>query len=704
MKTHNLLKSALTLLSLHASTSSAQAITTCPSTVTNSITTNGFNAHLCPGTDYQGPSAQIIQNVNSPAACIQLCANDLQCVKMVWDTTSNTCHLKATNAALTWVSDSRWNSAQVDAVVGRNVMNKCPYSESTITGTNHVNYRVCAGTDYEGTSLQVIQNVASNAACVQICVNTNGCTKTVYDNIYSVCHIKQDDGNLVWATNRQFTASRKPITSSPAQSGNWSDLIKLPLVPVAGYMVPQAPDTSRLLLFSSYGVNNFGGPHGYTQFADFNYQTGAVSQRTVSNTQHDMFCPGISALSDGRIVITGGSDAAVTSIYDPASNAFTRGPDMKIARGYQTSTTLSNGKIFTIGGSYSGGIGGKTGEVFDPSSNTWTVLPGADVSQMLTTYDAEGAWRTDNHGWLFSWKNGAVFQAGPSRQMHWYSTTGSGGVTSAGTRDPDSDAMCGVHVMYDTGKIFTAAGTQSYTNSPALARSYLITINNPNQNPTVQRGPDLNYARAFANAVVLPDGTVLVTGGQTYARVFTDGDAALVPELYNPTTNTFTKLAPAAVPRNYHSISLLLPDATVFTGGGGLCYNPNGDGQCDRSVDHEDGQIFSPPYLFKSDGTRAVRPAISSVSTTSARVGSTLTVRMNDASGVTFSLIRQGSATHSINSDQRRISMTNVKASGSKYTITLPSDSGVLIPGFYYLFAVNNAGVPSVAKTVQITL
>lgn len=45
----------------------------------------------------------------------------------------------------------------------------------------------------------------------------------------------------------------------------------------------------------------------------------------------------------------------------------------------------------------------------------------------------------------------------------------------------------------------------------------------------------------------------------------------LFPELWDPVKLTFTVLPPAAVPRNYHSIALLLPDARVFSGGGGLC-------------------------------------------------------------------------------------------------------------------------------------
>jgi galactose oxidase len=41
--------------------------------------------------------------------------------------------------------------------------------------------------------------------------------------------------------------------------------------------------------------------------------------------------------------------------------------------------------------------------------------------------------------------------------------------------------------------------------------------------------------------------------------------------MWDPETLTFTILAPAAVPRNYHSIGLLLPDARMLNGGGGLC-------------------------------------------------------------------------------------------------------------------------------------
>ena len=203
------------------------------------------------------------------------------------------------------------------------------------------------------------------------------------------------------------------------------------------------------------------------------------------------------------------------------------------------------------------------------------------------------------------------------------------------------------------------------------------------------------YARAFANGVVLPDGKVFITGGQTFTDPFTDNNAILTPELWDPKTTRFVKMASNRTPRTYHSVGLLMPDGTVFTGGGGLCNH------C--KTNHLDGQFYFPPYLFASDGvTRATRPVISSLSATIVKIGGSITVTMAGTVD-SFSLIRMGSATHTVNTDQRRIPLTPT-VSGLKYTITVPGDAGVALPGYWMLFALDSAGVPSLAKTVLITL
>ena len=108
--------------------------------------------------------------------------------------------------------------------------------------------------------------------------------------------------------------------------------------------------------------------------------------------------------------------------------------------------------------------------------------------------------------------------------MNWYGTTGSGTQTAAGTRASNLESMCGNAVMYDAvaGKILTLGGSPSYQDSTATSNVHLITMSTPNSIPTVQTLTSMRNARAFANAVILPNGKVFVTGGQTYAVPFSD--------------------------------------------------------------------------------------------------------------------------------------------------------------------------------------
>lgn len=472
--------------------------------------------------------------------------------------------------------------------------------------------------------------------------------------------------------------------------GLFVNTVNFPIVPAAAAVLPNG----KVLLWSAYKLDDFGGGTGLTQTAIYDPVTGTSTPRTVTNTAHDMFCPGISMDFNGRIIVTGGNNAQKTSIYNPSTDSWTAGADMVISRGYQSTATVSDGNVFNIGGSWSGGQGNKNGEVYNPTANTWNFLSAALVSPMLTN-DAQGVYRSDNHAWLFGWKNRFAFQAGPSRAMNWYNTAGTGSTTGAGNRGNDGDSMNGNAVMYDAGagKILTAGGAPNYQTNNAHNRAYVITLGDPLTNPTVSQTSSMASARGFANGVVLPDGTVLVAGGQTFVEPFSDATATNSPELWNPATGTWTPMNPHAIPRTYHSVALLLPDATVLHGGGGLC------GAC--GTNHWDGEIFVPPYLLNSDGTRRARPSITNVAST-VSVGATLSVTTGGAVS-RFSLVRLGTATHTVNTDQRRVALTS-SGSGTSYTVTIPSDPGVALPGYWFLFAINSAGTPSVARIIRVTL
>src|SRR5262249_7357432 len=178
---------------------------------------------------------------------------------------------------------------------------------------------------------------------------------------------------------------------------------------------------------------------------------------------------------------------------------------------------------------------------------------------------------------------------------------------------------------------------------------------------------------------------------------FSDVTAIMMPELWDPQSETFTRLAPMKTPRTYHSAALLLLDGRVYVGGGGLC----GSSFVRPCPHHPDAEILTPPYLLNADRTAAVRPVLTAPRAP-AGLGSIITVT-TDSDIAEFDLVRMAAATHSVNNDQRRIPLTI--ASGdptSGYVLPIPADRGIVLPGNYMLFALNAAGRPSIAKVMQI--
>lgn len=484
-----------------------------------------------------------------------------------------------------------------------------------------------------------------------------------------------------------LAAMARHLSKNPAVVGEWGPVIGFPLVPVAAALLPD----NELLVWSADQDLSFTADDAYTQTAILNLTTGVVSQETISNTDHDMFCPGVAILPNGDIMVTGGESDDQTSIYDPATNSWSAGPQMNIGRGYQGMTLLSNGQAFTLGGSFSGALGGKLGEIWSPSGG-WRELTNVPATPMYTA-DAQGVYRADNHGWFIGTSDGNVLQAGPSKQMNWITTSGEGSITPAGLRGTSGDAMNGNAVYYDIDKIITMGGAPDYNDSYATKNAYAITINGSAETAQVTQVGSMKFPRTYANSVVLPNGEVVTMGGETFGVPFSDANSVLNAELWNPSTGKFTLLAPEAEPRNYHSVAVLLPDGRVFSGGGGLC------GLC--ATNHPDGQIFTPPYLLNSDGSLRTRPTITSAPT-SVATGQTITVTTGGPVKQ-FSMVRYGESTHSVDNDQRRIPLSIVSSGRDTYQLAIPSDPGIALPGPYMLFALNAHGTPSVSTTILIT-
>jgi galactose oxidase len=125
--------------------------------------------------------------------------------------------------------------------------------------------------------------------------------------------------------------------------------------------------------------------------------------------------------------------------------------------------------------------------------------------------------------------------------------------------------MNGNAVMYDIGKILTVGGAQNYDDGVASKRAYIIDING--SEATVKRAPDMQFARALVNSVVLPNGEVVIIGGMTSVKLFSDDNHVLEAEIWSPLTETFKTLKPMRVPRTYHSVALIMKDGRVWVAG-----------------------------------------------------------------------------------------------------------------------------------------
>ena len=220
----------------------------------------------------------------------------------------------------------------------------------------------------------------------------------------------------------QYTAAAEvSVVTSGARpdgtKGTWSSTVGFPVIPVAAANLPDG----RVLVWSAYLSNDYGMNAGYTQTAIFDPATMQVTQRTISETQHDMFCPGHRrCCRDGRLLVTGGSDERPDQHLRPAvPTSWTSGPPMNIPRGYQGEHHARRRRVFTLGGSWSGGTGGKNGELWSPGLG-WRSSPASRRTPIITA-DPRPLPRRTTTCWLFTWTNGRVFHAGPSKQMNWIS-------------------------------------------------------------------------------------------------------------------------------------------------------------------------------------------------------------------------------------------------------------------------------------------
>lgn len=264
-------------------------------------------------------------------------------------------------------------------------------------------------------------------------------------------------------------------------------------------------------------------------------------------------------LPDGRVLISGGYNTVLGSLnsaelYDPNTRTFTRLPTrMTAPRELFTATTLSDGRVLLVGG-------------FD--THRRRTLPTAEVYDPQTqTFTPTGSLATDRFGHdAVRLSDGRVLVVGG---QHWF--VGKPGVplASAEIFDPATgrwhETRSPLHFARDRptatrlpdGKVLIAGG-QNGTGEPGQAEQF----DPVSETFTVLPGGLLSPRMAHS-AEGLPGGGVLLTGGWSATEAATTRRA----ELFDPKTQTF--LPTPALPRGAHDEALLVfPSGLVLAAGG----------------------------------------------------------------------------------------------------------------------------------------
>lgn len=522
------------------------------------------------------------------------------------------------------------------------------------------------------------------------------------------------------------------------------------------------PDGNLLLTNRDRSAVEFG-VHAETPFRPamvFPGPDGLFGQSTVvpywddvPHSVHNLFCAGPSLLWNGNVFFAGGhalDDVGTydTTLFDFRTRLFRPSSDMAYRRWYPTSLPLPNRRVLILSGTmdkmkyvgtqnicqvpefWMSGLGA--------NFNTERTVALVNSKKQLDRYFPQVFVDPKDGNVLFFgagirqddiWNSYGVM---PNRKLNLASLTWQEQNVLPSTV-PNVRADFPSAVMID-GTVIRSGGarpgspydtdlreTEDAANAVSAAYQASATANYINllaETPAWQKaGPTGQMALSRTNhmLIALPDGQVLAIGGNQHG--YRKGAwERLAPEIWNPAMpqNPWTLLSPPPSSmrdgwgRGYHMTCTLLPDARIIMSGGETEYSATDVPPTDsagRARIRRRGMIFSPPY-GGTDNWAATRPTIQNAPSV-IRYGQPFSISTRTSAGrqiASLSLIALAPMTHAYAPNQNLVFLNKggFPVNAGPLTVFPPNSTWTATPGYYMLFAVDTAGIPSVAKIVQL--
>lgn len=415
------------------------------------------------------------------------------------------------------------------------------------------------------------------------------------------------------------------------------------------------------------------------------------------------FCAGHAYLPNGMVGVfggnvggKGGSGAKLSFVFDPWTETWFRNRDMSVGRWYPSVVTGADGRQIIMSGQSERGTGTPTPVVErfpapqHPVPRRPFDIPLDFASQRLRS---DAPFRND-YPHLFSLRDGMIYGLGRDADQQWlfdpvkdvrtdlprrpadFRGYGSAVPLPAGFRGPDSVLVLG--------------------GDPRDPHTYRLsggrwTVEEPRA-----------FGRTQDNTLILPDGTLLTVNGALDNRDYGNGpfNPKADPKYRQVELRDARgrwRLGPAQrLPRGYHSNALVLPDGRVMVTGDELqqiANDPDMKDGMDGSI-----ELYEPAYLH-----RGPRPALDRVPAAELGHDTAFEVSSPTPKDVARAvLLAPTTVTHSVNTSQRHLELRLTGVRGTAVGLRTPPSAADAPPGYYMLFLLDAKGVPSTAKWVKL--
>jgi hypothetical protein len=474
---------------------------------------------------------------------------------------------------------------------------------------------------------------------------------------------------------------------------------------------------------------------------------------TLAVMNYSRWYPTVTSLADGRVLVFGGLPADVCTGLDQApceilsSSCTWSGTTCEVQQGY-------------------GQLVQQTPEIYDPETNTWTLVEAAEFFPPL-------------YPLMFLLPDGNVIYAGgenssPAADTFEDLTDGrvlvlNDGVPYWSERVYPSGLAGGSAVMYRPGEIMKSGGGGAPTSRtvfielpmtdvlPANGRPDYLDLDWPWEELPGHAG-DMLEPRHFHQLTVLPNGRVAATGGNwfdndnsgdsaensCFTSLACDTEINEVNQIEcGPNDPCPCDLACSSTPLDHDGDSST-PRITTCNPANNACYaqygaeiwDPNTHtwSPCETTTpaEEESPRMYHSTAMLLRDGgvasmgggqgrggleeqfnAQVFRPPYGEgdaptivLQQQSVTYNTAFQVEhTNPAAGgiAGFSLVRLGSVTHSFDMEQRFVPVTALPPADNLWTISAPIDGATAPPGWYLLFAVGDSDVPSQGQYIQLT-